>query len=179
MHTKLDISSNNGSNVVIIVVVFQFVFVFATDRQAKNYGFSSQIKYVWIKLNMHNKLPSIWHQCLRHSKLCQHAGMNFLALKIFSFGPTFTMSHTADNTKACNDQMLMMHIIPRHIQWWFVNPDTFVPALFVRINEFSGLLSRQSVQKQKSVPALFVRISEISGLSKPGLTNHHCKPAHS
>ena len=60
------------------------------------------------------------------------------------------------------------------IQWWFVNPDTFVPGQYFRINEFSGLLNRPSVQKRKLVPALFVRISEISGLSEPGLTNHHC-----
>ena len=60
------------------------------------------------------------------------------------------------------------------IQWWFINPDTFVPGRYFRINEFSGLLKRPSVQKSKSVPALFVRISEISGLSEPGLTNHHC-----
>ena len=60
------------------------------------------------------------------------------------------------------------------LQWWFVNPDTFVPSWYFRINEFSGLLNRPSVQKRKSVPALFVRISEISGLSEPGLTNHHC-----
>ena len=60
------------------------------------------------------------------------------------------------------------------IQWWFVNLDTFVPGRFFRINEFSGLLNRPSVQKRKSVPALFVQISEISGLSEPGLTNHHC-----
>ena len=59
-----------------------------------------------------------------------------------------------------------------HVQWWFVNPDTFVPGRYFRINEFSGLLNRPSVQKRKSVPALFVRISEISGLSEPGLTNH-------
>ena len=30
------------------------------------------------------------------------------------------------------------------IQWWFVNPDTFVPAGNFRINEFSGLLNRPS-----------------------------------
>ena len=29
------------------------------------------------------------------------------------------------------------------VQWWFVNPDTFVPAGNFRINEFSGLLNRQ------------------------------------
>ena len=62
------------------------------------------------------------------------------------------------------------------IQWWFVNPDTFVPSWYFRINKFSGLLNRPSVQKRKSVPALIVRISEISGLSEPGLTNHHCIP---
>ena len=60
------------------------------------------------------------------------------------------------------------------IQWWFINPDTFVPGQFFRINEFSGLLKSPSVQKRKLVPALFVQISEISGLSEPGLTNHHC-----
>ena len=60
------------------------------------------------------------------------------------------------------------------VQWWFINPDTFVPGRYFRINEFSGLLNRPSVQKRKLVPALFVRISEISGLSEPGLTNHHC-----
>ena len=60
------------------------------------------------------------------------------------------------------------------LQWWFVNPDKFVPDRYFRINEFSGLLKRPSVQKRKSVPTLFVRISEISGLSEPGLTNHHC-----
>ena len=60
------------------------------------------------------------------------------------------------------------------LQWWFVYPDTFVPGRYFRINEFSGLLKRPSVQKRKSVPALFVRISAISGLSEPGLTNHHC-----
>ena len=49
------------------------------------------------------------------------------------------------------------------IQWWFVNPDTFVPGRYFRINEFSGLLNRPSAQEQRSVPALFVRISEISG----------------
>ena len=30
------------------------------------------------------------------------------------------------------------------LQWWFVNPDTFVPARNFRINEFSGLLNRPS-----------------------------------
>ena len=30
------------------------------------------------------------------------------------------------------------------IQWWFVNPDTFVPARNFRINEFSGLLNLRS-----------------------------------
>ena len=60
------------------------------------------------------------------------------------------------------------------LQWWFVNPDTFVPGRYFRINEFSGLLNHPSDQERKSVPALFVRISEISGLSEPGLTNHHC-----
>ena len=60
------------------------------------------------------------------------------------------------------------------LQWWFVNPDTFVPGRYFRISEFSGLLNRPSVQTRKSVPALFVRISENSGLSEPGLTNHHC-----
>ena len=69
-----------------------------------------------------------------------------------------------------------MHFICKRkdIQWWFVNPDTFAPDRYFRINEFSGLLKHPSVQKRKSVPALFVRISEISGLSEPGLTNHHC-----
>ena len=62
----------------------------------------------------------------------------------------------------------------RHIKWWFVNPDTFVPGRYFRINEFSGLLNCPSVQERKSVTALFVRISEISRLSEPGLTNHHC-----
>ena len=62
------------------------------------------------------------------------------------------------------------------LQWWFVNPNTFVSGRNFRITEFSGLLKRPSVQKRKSVPALFVRISEISGLSEPGLTNHHCIP---
>ena len=50
----------------------------------------------------------------------------------------------------------------------------FVTGRYFRINEFSGLLNRLSVQERKSIPALFVRISEISGLSEPGLTNHHC-----
>ena len=48
------------------------------------------------------------------------------------------------------------------------------PDRYFRINKFSGLLNRPSVQELKSVPALFVQISEISGLSEPGLTNHHC-----
>ena len=61
-----------------------------------------------------------------------------------------------------------------YIQWWLVNPGTFVPGRNFRINEFSGLLNRPTVQKRKSVPAPFVRISEIYGLSEPGLTNHHC-----
>ena len=60
------------------------------------------------------------------------------------------------------------------VQWWFFNPDTFVPGRYFHIKVFSGLLKRPSVQKRKSVPALIVRISEISGLSEPGLTNHHC-----
>ena len=60
------------------------------------------------------------------------------------------------------------------IQWWFVNRDTFVPGRYFRINQFSGLMNRPSVQERKSVPGLFVRISEISGLSEPGLMNHHC-----
>ena len=60
------------------------------------------------------------------------------------------------------------------VQWRFVNPETFVPGRYFRINEFSGLLNRPSVQKRKSVPTLSVRISEISGLPEPGLTNHHC-----
>ena len=66
------------------------------------------------------------------------------------------------------------HSFLPQVQWWFVNPDTFVPIWYFRINEFSGLPNRPSDQKRKSVPALFVRISEISGLSEPGLTNHHC-----
>ena len=28
------------------------------------------------------------------------------------------------------------------LQWWFVNPDTFVPGRYFLINEFSGLLNR-------------------------------------
>ena len=60
------------------------------------------------------------------------------------------------------------------LQWWFVNPGTFVPRRYFQIDEFSGLLNRPSVQERKSVPTLFFRISEISGLSEPGLTNHHC-----
>ena len=36
----------------------------------------------------------------------------------------------------CNKQI--------HVQWWFVNPDTFVPARNFRINEFSGLLNLPS-----------------------------------
>ena len=60
------------------------------------------------------------------------------------------------------------------VQWWFVNPDTFVPSRYFRINKFSGLLNLPSVQKRKFVPALFVLISEISGLSEPRLTKHHC-----
>ena len=52
--------------------------------------------------------------------------------------------------------------------------DTFAPGWYFRINEFSGLLNRLLIQKQKSVTTLFIRISEISGLSEPGLTNHHC-----
>ena len=43
----------------------------------------------------------------------------------------------------------------RLVQWWFVNPGTFVPGRYFRINEFSGLLKRPSVQKRTSVPALF------------------------
>ena len=50
----------------------------------------------------------------------------------------------------------------------------FVPGRYFWINEFSGLLNHQSVQKRKSVPALFGRISQISELSEPGLTNHYC-----
>ena len=46
------------------------------------------------------------------------------------------------------------------IQWWFVDPDTFVPGRYFWINEFSWLLNHPSVQERKSVPALFVRISE-------------------
>ena len=64
--------------------------------------------------------------------------------------------------------------VSNSIQWWFVNPDTFVPGRYVRSNKFSGLLNRPSVQERKSGPALFVLIIEISGLSEPGLTNHHC-----
>ena len=60
------------------------------------------------------------------------------------------------------------------VKWWFVNPDTFLSSRYFRINKFSGLLNRPSVQERKSVTTLFVRISEISGLSEPGLTNHHC-----
>ena len=72
------------------------------------------------------------------------------------------------------DKTVWCVFIKLDIQWWFVNPDTFVPSQYFRINKFFGLLKRPSVQKRKSVPALFVRISEISGLSEPGLTNHHC-----
>ena len=61
-----------------------------------------------------------------------------------------------------------------YILWWFVDPDTFVPGRYFRINKFSGLLNRPSVQERKSVPTLFVRINKISRLSEPGLTNHHC-----
>ena len=49
------------------------------------------------------------------------------------------------------------------VQWWFINPDTFVPGQYFQINDFSGLLNRPSVLEWKSVPARFVRISEISG----------------
>ena len=35
-------------------------------------------------------------------------------------------------------------LLLRCIQWWFVNPDTFVPSGNFRINEFSGLLNRPS-----------------------------------
>ena len=65
-----------------------------------------------------------------------------------------------------------------HVQWWFVNPDTFVPGQYFRIKEFSALLIRPSVQKRKLVLERFVRISEISGLLEPGLTNHHCLKTH-
>ena len=68
----------------------------------------------------------------------------------------------------------MLRFVDIRVQWWFVNPDTFVPGQYFRIIKFSGLLNRPWVQEQKSVPALFVRINEISGLSEPGLTNHHC-----
>ena len=61
------------------------------------------------------------------------------------------------------------------IQWWFFYLDTFVPGLYFRINEFSGLLNHPLVRTWKSVPTFFVRTSEISGLSEPGLMNHHCK----
>ena len=72
------------------------------------------------------------------------------------------------------DSEMHKQVVNDELQWWFVNPVTFVPGRYFRINEISGLLKRPSVQKRKSVPALFVRISETSGLSEPGLTKHHC-----
>ena len=97
---------------------------------------------------------------------------------IFDLGVGHSTFHHSKVEMSCNK----INIYAKHnsftinkcIQWWFVNLDTFVPGQYFRINEFSGLLNRPSVQKRKLVPALFVRISEISGLLKPGLTNHHC-----
>ena len=91
-------------------------------------------------------------------------------LKIFSFILNLCEYSVKDIKTFTNFENWIL----QHVQWWFVNPDSFVPGRHVRINEFSGLLNRPSVQERKSVPALFVRISEISGLSEPGLTNHHC-----
>ena len=36
------------------------------------------------------------------------------------------------------------------IQWWFVDPDTFVPGRYFRINEFTGFMNRPLVQTWKS-----------------------------
>ena len=103
---------------------------------------------------------------------------------IWDYGPTswlvrlleINMEHnyTESLIAISSTSFFMMMLIKTFVQWWIVNPDTFVSGRNFRINEFSGLLNRPSVQKRKSVPALFVRISEISGLSEPGLTNHHC-----
>ena len=44
--------------------------------------------------------------------------LNYVNMLVWCFSlenVQFTMSRTADNTKACNDKMLMMHIIQRHI----------------------------------------------------------------
>ena len=43
-------------------------------------------------------------------------------------------------------ELLLFHgrLLLMLVQWWFVNPDMFVPAGNFRINEFSGLLNRPS-----------------------------------
>ena len=91
------------------------------------------------------------------------------------------------NTLECSSRIIckavlwgksLLNIKFTQLQWWFVNWYMFVLGGYFWINEFSGLLNRQSVQKQKSVPALFVQISEISCLSEPGLTNHQCILLH-
>ena len=81
----------------------------------------------------------------------------------------------------CNPKAIMQNnlISCKKFSFYVYIDDSLVrtrlfPVRYFRINKFSGLLKRPSVQKRKSVPALFVRISEISRLSEPGLTNHHC-----
>ena len=110
----------------------------------------------------------------RLGNLTEHHGMSYKPWNIYdylyyTFLDSIQMKKCVFKTK-----FNIPFFFVQYIQWWFVNPDTFVPSQYFQINEFSGLLNRPSVQKRKSVPALFVRISEISGLSDPGLTNHHC-----
>ena len=54
-----------------------------------------------------------------------------------------------------------------HVQWWFVNPDTFVPCWYFRINEFSGLLNRLLVQKWKSFPTLLTGLARFPDYRSP------------
>ena len=75
-------------------------------------------------------------------------------------------------TKYMNTWINMVHfkwITLTWIQWWFVNLDTFVPGWYFRINEFSGLLKRPSVQKRKSVPAFFGWLARFLDYRSPDL----------
>ena len=123
------------------------------------------MEWVWNQLIYENggKFTSDWSD-YRHAHMILNSRLRSNA----QLPENTTRYITRDLSKLCGGYTV------KQVQWWFVNPGTFVPGQYFRINEFSGLLNRPSVQERKSVPALFVRISEISGLSEPGLTNHHC-----
>ena len=161
-----------------MILNYQFIFSATSPNKSpkaktqwlgKKFGYLSGHRYMYVILE---SFPAIPYFLFLFSRVSTHRYSSWPAVSRMSSTASIYMLtpvvwHVSSTLVWVTHLYSSWPVVSRmsrfsiNLQWLFVNRDTFVPCQYFRINEFSGLLNRPSVQKRKSVPTLFVRISRF------------------